>query len=107
MAKIISEFETKYDRGDAVIFRYHDRLMVGIISGYYIDHDAGASIWYDIAINNTNVLNYAHGGDIAEWDIIGKIDDVTTVNKVFSYIQKGNWDDTESEIEIELKSESL
>ena len=74
MGKIIEEYTSKYDVGDVVIFEDGHRLFLGIIEGYYIDHNAGDSFWYNIRINATTVYAYSNHGDIAEWHIIGKLD---------------------------------
>nr|DAX83687.1 MAG TPA: protein of unknown function (DUF951) [Caudoviricetes sp.] len=74
MGKIIEEYTSEYDVGDVVIFKTKDCLLLGIIEGYYIDHSCGNSFWYDIRTNKTNVYTYSNKGDIAEWDIIGKIE---------------------------------
>ena len=81
MEKIIMEIEIKYDRGDIVIFEKGGILVCGIIEGYYVDYDAGRSIWYNIRTSKNNVFTYSNGGDIAEWDIIGKIDSETALFK--------------------------
>lgn len=71
MGKIVKEFETKYNVGDVVIFEKFKNLEVGIIEGYYEeDH----TIWYNIRISSTQVYTYSNGGDIAEFDIIGIIE---------------------------------
>lgn len=79
MGKIVEEINTRYDRGDVVVFykmledpdvRY--AAMCGIVIGYYIDHNAGDSIWYTIRVNKDTVFDYSLG-DIAEWEIVGKL----------------------------------
>ena len=72
MAKITHTFETAYDKGDVVIFEKDDLLQVGIIEGFYEDQD---EIWYNIRTSKTNVYTFSNKGDIAEYDIIGKIED--------------------------------
>ena len=75
MAKIHYEIETEYDKGDIVVFEKDKKLLVGIVEGFYIDSGASNSIWYNIRISKDFVYTYSNGGDIAEWDIISKIDD--------------------------------
>jgi hypothetical protein len=72
MGKIIKEFTTEYDVGDVVIFKKNKILNVGIVEGYYEDDGC---IWYNIRISPQFVYTYSNGGDIAEFDIIGTIDD--------------------------------
>lgn len=74
MGKIVEEYTSQYDVGDVVIFKATDCLLLGIIEGYYIDRNCNNSFWYNIRTNNTNVYTYSNKGDIAEWDIIGKIE---------------------------------
>ena len=76
MGKIVEEYTSKYDVGDVVIFKTKDCLLLGIIEGYYIDHNCDNSFWYNIRTNETNVYTYSNKGDIVEWDIIGKIEGV-------------------------------
>ncbi len=73
VGKIIETIETEYDRGDLVLFQKNG-FEAGIIEGMYVDHSAGCSVWYNIRTSKTNVYTYTNGGDIAEWDIIGKIE---------------------------------
>ena len=73
MGKIVEEFETDFDKGDVVVFKKKDALMVGIVEGYYIDHNAGSSIWYNIRTNPDNVYTYSNGDDVAEYEIYGVI----------------------------------
>ena len=75
MGKIYYDIETEYDRGDLVIFKKDRVLLVGIVEGYYVDNEAGNSIWYNIRVNEDLVYTFFNGGDIAEWDILAKIDD--------------------------------
>ncbi len=72
MGKVIQEFTTEYDVGDIVIFKKYDYLQVGIIEGYYLDDH---TVWYNIRISSTTVYTYSNGGDIAEFDIIGVVND--------------------------------
>lgn len=74
MAKIRIEFETEYDKGDFVIFKKDNRLLVGIIEGYYVDRSADDSVWYNIRVNKDTVFTYSTEGDVAEWDILCKVD---------------------------------
>ena len=74
MGVIIEKYTSKYDVGDVVIFRNSSQLFLGIIEGYYIDHNADDSFWYNIRINSNTVDTYSNHGDIAEWEIIGKLD---------------------------------
>lgn len=70
MAKVIQEFETKYEVGDVVIFD-KDGLQVGIIEGYYVENNC---FWFNIRISPTMVYTYTNDGDIGEHDIIGKVE---------------------------------
>lgn len=72
MGKIIREFITEYDVGDVVIFEKNNVLNVGIVEGYYEDD---GTIWYNIRISPKVVYTYSNGGDIAEYNIIGTLDD--------------------------------
>ncbi len=81
MGKIHIEFDTEYEKGDLVIFEKDGMLLVGIIEGYYVDSGAGDSIWYNIRINENSVFSYTNGGDIAEWDILTKIDNNEKIKK--------------------------
>lgn len=74
MGRITIEYESKYEVGDVCIFKKDDRLFLGIIEGYYVDHNCDNSFWYDIRVNNSMVYTYTNRGDISEWDIIGKLD---------------------------------
>jgi len=67
------KIETMYNKGDIVIFEKNGMLLCGIIEGYYVDHSAGSSIWYNIRTSENNVFTYGNGGDVAEWDIIGTV----------------------------------
>lgn len=73
MGKIHIEFETEYEKGDIVIFKKNKQLVVGLIEGYYIDNH---EIWYNIRTNYEFVYTYSNGGDIAESDILMKLNDV-------------------------------
>ena len=72
MGKIHIEFETEYEKGDVVVFKKNKQLVVGLIEGYYADN----GIWYNIRTNSEFVYTYSNGGDIAEWDILMKLNDV-------------------------------
>jgi len=74
MGKVSITFETEYEVGDVVLFKDDNKISVGIIEGYYIDHDAGNSFWFNIRMNKNKVHTYSNGGDIGEYDIIGKLD---------------------------------
>ena len=104
MATIKHEIETLYDRGDVVVFDHHGILRVGIISGFYADADAGMSIWYDIAVNKDQTLDYVHGGDIAEFNILGRINDPKVVEKVFGFVQSGDIPDDDTDDEADEES---
>ena len=75
MTKIHYEIETEYDKGDIVVFEKDKKLLVGIVEGFYVDSGANDSIWYNVRVSKDFVYTYSNGGDIAEWDIILKIDD--------------------------------
>ena len=70
MGKIVVEFETKYNAGDVVIFEKNNRLMVGIVEGYYM---ADNIIWFNIRVSSNYVYTYSNGGDIMESNIIGRV----------------------------------
>lgn len=70
MGKIVVEFETDYNAGDVVIFEKNDRLMVGIIEGYYVDDHI---FWFNIKVSPRYTYAYSNGGDIGEHDIIGRV----------------------------------
>lgn len=90
MSIIKADITTKYDKGDVVVFKYRDCLMVGIITGYSVDAAAGVSIWYNIAINTKTTLDYTHGGDIMEDDILGKLDDCRLTIMASSFVKTGD-----------------
>ena len=70
MGKIVVEFETDYNAGDVVIFEKNDRLMVGIVEGYYMEDNI---FWFNIRVSSRYVYTYSNGGDIMESDIIGRV----------------------------------
>ena len=70
MGKIVVEFETDYNAGDVVIFEKNNRLMVGIIEGYYMEDNI---FWFNIRVSSRYVYTYSNGGDIMESDIIGRV----------------------------------
>ena len=70
MGKIVIEFETNYNAGDVVIFEKNDRLMVGIVEGYYMEDDI---FWFNIRVSSRYVYTYSNGGDIMESNIIGRV----------------------------------
>ena len=70
MGKIVVEFETDYNAGDVVIFEKNNRLMVGIVEGYYMEDDV---FWFNIRVSSRYVYTYTNGGDIMESDIIGRV----------------------------------
>ena len=72
MAIIVHTFESKYEPGDLVVFEKDDLLQVGIVEGYY--HDGYDTVWYNVRTSTVNVYTYSNKGDIAEYDIIGKIE---------------------------------
>lgn len=72
MGRIDLSYETLYDRGDVVIFEHAGHIEAGIIESYYTDRE---TIWYDIRVNLDTVYSYSVEGDIAEYEIIGKLDD--------------------------------
>lgn len=81
MGKIHIEFDTEYEKGDLVIFKKDNRLIVGLVEGYYVDSGANDSIWYNIRVSKDFVYTYSNGGDIAEWDILSKIEDSDNIKK--------------------------
>ena len=70
MGKIVIEFETNYNAGDVVIFEKNNRLMVGIVEGYYMEDNI---FWFNIRVSSKYVYTYSNGGDIMESDIIGRV----------------------------------
>ena len=70
MGKIVVEFETDYNAGDVVIFEKNNRLMVGIVEGYYMEDNI---FWFNIRVSSKYVYIYSNGGDIMESDIIGRV----------------------------------
>ena len=70
MGKIAVEFETDYNAGDVVIFEKNNRLMVGIVEGYYVEDNI---FWFNIRVSSKYVYTYSKGGDIMESDIIGRV----------------------------------
>lgn len=70
MGKIVVEFETDYNAGDVVIFEKNNRLMVGIVEGYYVEDNI---FWFNIRVSSKYVYTYSNGGDIMESDIIGRV----------------------------------
>lgn len=110
MGVIRHEIETLYDRGDVVIFDYHGRLLAGVVCGYYTDYAAGQSVWYDIAISKDQTLDYTHGGDIFEPDILGKLNDPDLAKKVFDFVRSGEYsseDDEDVKIDEDPKEDIL
>lgn len=80
MGKIVINIESKYDRGDIVAFhnnhtRSSGKIEVGIIESYYVDQSCDNTIWYNIRVSENEEYTYTHNGDLAEWDILGKLDD--------------------------------
>lgn len=86
MGSVTYTIESLYDVGDIVIFHRFGHLIVGIIEGFYPDRSCDDSIWYDIRINGKDVFTYSNGGDIAEWDIVGKITDPKLLEECKKYI---------------------
>ena len=72
MGKIVVEFETDYNAGDVVIFEKNNRLMVGIVEGYYMEDDI---FWFNIRVSSRYVYTYSNGGDIMESNIIGRVNE--------------------------------
>ena len=70
MGKIVVEFETNYNAGDVVIFEKNNRLMVGIVEGYYMEDNI---FWFNIRVSSRYVYTYSNGGDIMESDIVGRV----------------------------------
>ena len=70
MGKIVVEFETDYNAGDVVIFEKNNRLMVGIVEGYYMEDDI---FWFNTRVSSRYVYTYSNGGDIMESNIIGRV----------------------------------
>ena len=70
MGKIVVEFETDYNAGDVVIFEKNNRLMVGIVEGYYMEDNI---FWFNIRVSSRYVYTYSNGGDIMESNIIGRV----------------------------------
>ena len=70
MGKIVVEFETDYNAGDVVIFEKNNRLLVGIVEGYYVKDNI---FWFNIRVSSRYVYTYSNGGDIMESDIVGRV----------------------------------
>ena len=70
MGKVIQEFETLYEVGAVVVFK-RDGIQVGIIEGYYVEDNC---FWFNIRISLKYVYTYTNGGDIGEFDIVGKLE---------------------------------
>ena len=70
MGKVVVEFETDYNAGDVVIFEKNNRLMVGIVEGYYMEDNI---FWFNIRVPSRYVYTYSNGGDIMESDIVGRV----------------------------------
>ena len=70
MSKVIQEFETLYVVGDVVVFNKNG-IEVGIIEGYYVEDNC---FWFNVRITPDEVYTYTNGGDIGEFDIIGKLE---------------------------------
>lgn len=83
---IMVQYDNLYEKGDVVVFEKNDKLMVGIVTGYYVDTSAGDSIWYNIAVNKEFTYTYVNGGDVAEFNILCKLQDVDVINKVNNFI---------------------
>lgn len=79
-------FESKYDAGDIVIFEKNKSLQAGIIEGYYYQD---GNFWYNIRTSQSFVYTYSNGGDIGEFNIIGKLegqlkeDSLETINELY------------------------
>lgn len=86
MGKIIKEYKTEYEVGDVVIFEKNQVLNVGIIEGYYVDD---GNFWFNIRITPDFVYTYSNSGDIAEWDILGVVND-SLKEKCLKYIVGNN-----------------
>ena len=54
-----------------MVFKKNNRLEVGIIEGYWYDCN---TFWYNIRISSRMVYTYSDKGDIAEDEIIGKVE---------------------------------
>ena len=71
MAKVTQEYTTEYDVGDVIIFEKNGALLCGIIEGYYVeDH----YFYFNVRLWGNYVLTYTNGGDVGEYDIVGKIE---------------------------------
>lgn len=71
MAKVVLEYESRFDVGDVVIFEKDNELKVGVIEGFYIEDGI---FWYNIRISPTMVYTYSNKGDIQECHIMCKIE---------------------------------
>ncbi len=90
MGKIKFEIESEYEVGDVIIFEKGNHLIVGIIEGYYCDHSAGDSIWYNVRISKDFVYTYSNGGDIGEADIICRLNGYDPNVKIMDVIDIKN-----------------
>lgn len=70
--KITQEYESAYDVGDFVAFKKDGLIYVGRIVGFNIDD---GNFWFNIKVNKYKVFSYANGGDVAEWDIVFKLNE--------------------------------
>lgn len=70
MGTIVQTFETEFDKGQVVVFKRDNRLLIGLVESCYVDMSAGQSIWYNIRTGKDNVYTYSNGGDIGEFDIL-------------------------------------
>lgn len=86
MATLSYDIETKYEKGDVVVFERSGVLQVGVITGYSVDSTAGFSVWYDIAVNHQKIYTYINGGDIGEHEIVAKISDASLVDTIRKHI---------------------
>lgn len=86
MGKIVKTLEVEYDVGDVVIFKKSEALEVGIVEGYY---EEDGCIWYNIRVTPTFVYTYSNCGDIAEFDIVGKVSS-DIVEECGNFIIKGD-----------------
>lgn len=84
---IKSEIETLYDKGDIVAFKSADFIIIGMVVGMNVDYDADRSVWYNIQCSKEIVLSYGNGGDVAEWDILFKINDENQIERFKEFLK--------------------
>ena len=91
MEKIYCDIKIEYDRGDLVIFKKDEMLLVGIIEGYYIDNEQSNSILYNVRVNKDLVYTYSNDKNITELDILTKINANGDIIEFFAESEDKKW----------------